>query len=368
MTFYDLLSRYKDIGDAFNHVSSRGVQKALEARNPDISHFIALLSPEAENHLEEMASMSHEITLRHFGRTMQLYTPIYISNYCDNRCVYCGFSASNRIERKKLDPEEVGEEARIIASSGLKHILVLTGESSEKSPLSYIKKCVKILKKYFTSISVEIYALTEDEYSELVAEGIDGLTIYQEVYDEEVYKTMHPSGPKSDYRFRLEAPARGAGIGMRNVNIGVLLGIDDWRREIFWLGLHAKYLQDEFPAVDIGVSLPRLRPHAGGFKAPHKVDDRAMVQLITALRIFLPRVGISISTREEPDFRENLIALGITRMSAGSSTYVGDRTSKFHNAGNLPQFEISDKRGVAEIMALLERKKYQPVLKDWLHI
>ena len=368
MSFYETYSRYKDIDSAFGLVSCGDVEMALAVRNPDINHFMALLSPAAEKYLEEIALRSHETTLRYFGKTIQLYTPLYLSNYCENRCAYCGFSAANRIERRRLTPEEVENEARAIASTGLQHILVLTGESRTMSPLSYIKECVRVLTKYFNSISIEIYALREDEYAELVLEGVDGLTIYQEAYNEEIYKKMHPAGPKSVYAFRLEAPERGAGSGMRNVNIGVLLGLDEWRREAFWLGLHAKYLQDMFPDVEIGASLPRLRPHEGTFTIPHKVDDKAMVQIITALRIFLPRIGISISTREDAKLRENLIAIGLTRMSAGSSTYVGGHTVYSHDSQNLPQFEISDKRSVAEIMVMLGRKGYQPVLKDWLHI
>ena len=330
--------------------------------------FAWMLSEDAQGSLEEMANIARDITLRNFGRTMQLYTPLYLSNYCENRCVYCGFNADNTIERRRLSLEEVEKEARAIAMSGLKHILILTGESHQMSPLSYIKECVSILKKYFASISVEIYALTEAEYAELVSSGVDGLTIYQETYDENIYESVHPSGPKRNYAFRLGAPARGARAGMRNVNIGVLLGINDWRREAFQLGLHAKSLQDKFSDVEIGVSLPRIKPHAGSFEAPYKVDDRAMVQILTALRIFLPRVGISISTREDPDFRDNLIAIGLTRMSAGSSTYVGGHTTGIKNSGHKPQIEISDKRSVAEMMTALQNKGYQPVLKDWLHI
>ncbi len=330
--------------------------------------FMALLSPDAEAHIEDMARRSRELTLRYFGKTIQLYTPIYISNYCENRCAYCGFNADNKIDRKRLSPEEVEREACAIAQTGLEHILLLTGESRTMSALSYIKDCVRILNKYFSSISVEIYALTETEYAELIAEGVDGLAIYQETYDEEIYKSVHPSGPKSDYKFRLEAPERGARAGMRNINIGALLGLGDWREEVFRLGLHAKYLQDKFPGVDIGVSLPRLKPHAGSFTASHKVSDRAMVQMITALRIFLPRLGISISTREKADFRDNLIPLGLTRISAGSSTYVGGHTAGSINKDNLPQFEISDKRNVAEIMKMLGQKGYQPIMKDWLRI
>ena len=330
--------------------------------------FAWMLSEDARSSLEEMAQTARAITLKNFGRTIQLYTPLYLSNYCENRCVYCGFNADNHIERKRLSLEEVEKEARAIAQTELKHILILTGESRTMSPLSYIKECVTILKKYFTSISIEIYALTEAEYAELVLCEVDGLTIYQETYNEKVYEDMHPSGPKRDYAFRLGAPERGARAGMRSVNIGVLLGISDWREEAFRLGLHARSLQDRFPDVEIGVSLPRIRPHAGSFEAPYKVDDRAMVQIITALRIFLPRAGISISTREEPGFRDNLIPIGLTRMSAGSSTYVGGHAVGIESAGDKPQFEISDKRSVAEMMAVLQRKGYQPVLKDWLHI
>lgn len=369
MSFYNLLSQYKNIGNAFDLVSAKDVERALTADRLSVDDLLSLLSPAAEPYLEEMAVKSNEMTLRYFGKTMQLYTPLYISNYCENRCAYCGFNAANKIDRRRLSLEEVEREARAIAQTGLKHILVLTGESRAESPVSYIKECVRILKRHFSSISVEIYALTESEYTELILEGVDGLTIYQEAYDEEVYKDMHPKGPKSDYKFRLDAPERGASSGMRNVNIGVLLGIDDWRREAFWLGLHAKYLQDAFGEVEIGASLPRMRPHAGSFTPPYKVDDRAMVQIITALRIFSPRLGISISTREDPDFRENLIAVGLTRMSAGSSTYVGGHASKIIGAdGREPQFEISDKRSVADMMDMLQRKGYQPVLKDWLHI
>ena len=367
MSFYGTYTQYKNIDGFFGSIQLRDVERAIGANCPGTEDLLALLSPAAEGRLEEMAFKAHETTLRHFGRAIQLYTPLYLSNYCENRCAYCGFSAANSIKRQRLSLEEVEKEARVIASTGLQHILILTGESRSKSPLSYIKDSIKIIKKYFSSIAVEIYALTEAEYRELVEAGVDGLTIYQEAYDEEVYKKMHPSGPKSDYSFRLEAPERGGRAGMRNINIGALLGLDEWRREAFWLGLHARYLQDNFPEVEIGASLPRLRPHEGSFKILHKVDDKSLAQIIIALRIFLPRLGIAISTREEALLRENLIPLGVTRVSAGSSTYVGGHTAGTGEDGR-PQFEISDTRSVPEMMAILERKGYQPVLKDWLHI
>lgn len=349
MSFYDIYVKYKELSSG-----------------PEIEKLSSLLSPEAESNLEEMAVKAHNLTLKHFGKTIQLYTPMYLSNYCDNQCIYCGFNIKNEVERKKLTLDEVEKEAQFISSTGLKHILILTGESREESPVGYLKDCIRVLRKYFSSISIEVYPLTQEEYAQLVSEGVDGLTIYQETYDEEVYNKMHLSGPKKDFRFRLDAPQRGCEAGMRNVNIGVLLGLNDWRKEIFLLGLHAKYLQDNFTDVEIGISIPRLRPQVGDFKAIAEVSDKNIVQIILALRIFLPRLGISVSTRENPAFRENLVPLGITRMSAGSTTRVGGHT--VGREAGLEQFEICDERSVEEIKDMLNRKGYQPVLKDWMHL
>jgi len=359
MSYYNIYTRYKNLD--FN-------QLVLADLSADEAQFIALLSTEAEINLEEMAVRANDITLRNFGRTMQFYTPIYLSNFCENQCVYCGFNVLNKIARRKLTPEELKAEARFISSTGLKHVLVLTGDSRSASPLSYIKDSLKILRDFFSSLSVEIYALTEGEYSELVSEGVDGLTIYQEVYDEDVYKKMHLAGAKKDYLFRLDAPERGAKAKMRNINLGVLLGLNDWRKEVFFLGLHAKYLQDSYPDLEVGVSLPRIRPQAGNFNVPYEVTDRNIVQILVALRIFLPRLGIALSTRENPEFRNNLIPLGITRISAGSSTYVGGHTVKVSADRGVPQFEIADLRDVKEMKEFLEKKGYQPVLKDWMRI
>lgn len=370
MSYYETIAQYKnfDFNKAFNAVSADRARMAVNSESLDTDRFLSLLSPAAESYLEEMAQKSRQITLRNFGRVIQLYTPLYLSNYCENECVYCGFSAKNDIERKRLTPDEVRAEAESIAATGLKHILVLTGESRKMSPLDYVKDCIKVLKRYFSSITIEIYPLTEDEYREAAAEGVDGLTIYQEVYDEDIYYTMHPGGPKRDYSFRLDAPERGARAGMRSVSIGVLLGLDDWRKEVFLMGLHAKYLQDRYPEVEIGVSLPRLRPQLGSFKAPYSVKDKDIVQMILALRLFVPRLGITISTREDPAFRENLIGLGVTRMSAGSTTVVGGRIAEKKGDTQPSQFDILDRRSVDEIKAVLESKEYQAVLKDWLRL
>jgi len=342
------------------------IETILQKNTLTPDDFAALLSGDAENYLEPMAIRAQEITLRNFGKTIQLYTPIYLANFCDNRCLYCGFNADNDIERKKLSLPELKQEAQVVASSGLKHVLLLTGESRKMSPVSYIAESIKLLREYFSSISIEVYPLSEAEYRMLVESGVDGLTIYQEAYDQDVYRQVHPSGPKSDYFFRLEAPERGAKAGMRNINIGALLGLADWRKEIFSCGRHAKYLQDKFPEVEIGVSLPRLRPHQGNFQPVYTVSDKNIAQIILALRIFLPRSGITISTRESAEFRANLIPLGITRLSAGSSTQVGGRIVQETRPDNSCQFEISDHSSVDEVKLMIQAKGYQPVVKDWM--
>lgn len=370
MSFYDIYSQNKDLDleDVFRSISSFSVLGSLEGNSLYVEQFLGLLSPQAENNLESMAQRAHALTRNYFGNTIQLYAPMYLSNYCDNACLYCGFNLNNNIRRRKLTLEEVKKEAQFVSSSGLKHILILTGESRLNSPVSYIQDCVAVLKKYFTSISIEVYPLAENEYAQLVAQGVDGLTIYQEVYDEQLYSKMHISGPKQDYKFRLDTPERGAKAKMRSISIGALLGLGDWRKEAFLLGLHAKYLLDNFPDVEVGISVPRIQPQVSGFKPISHVSDRNIVQIILALRIFLPRLGITISTRENPEFRENLIALGVTRMSAGSVTNVGGYTLYREENDQFSQFEIQDQRTIGEIKTVLEKRGYQPVFKDWLYL
>lgn len=370
MDFYNTfcLNRDRDFINLFSAVSDRDVERAIARENMGLMDFLILLSPAAGKHLEHMANKAHETTLRHFGKTIQLYTPLYVSDYCDNHCLYCSFSAKNTFARTKLTLEEVEREAAFIAATGLRHILLLSGESRTESPVAYLRDCVGILKRHFHSIAIEVYPLTEAEYESLINAGVDGLTIYQETYDEKIYDRIHPGGPKKDFRFRLAAPERGAGCRMRQVTIGALLGLTDWRKEIFFAGLHAQYLQDQFPDVEIGVSVPRLRPHAGKFKPLSIVNDRDLVQIIIALRLFLPRLGISLSTRENPQLRDNLLPLGITRLSAGSSTGVGERIAATDQHDALRQFEIADHRGIAEMIASLLNKGYDPILSDWCPI
>jgi len=363
LSFYEARRRYDnfDFESFFERVTGDRIKRIIVKNRLGKLDYLALLSPRAEQYLEEMAQRAHRLTVQHFGRVIFLYTPLYLANYCVNQCVYCGFKAHNTLKRKKLSPAEVAEEARIIAATGLKHILILTGESRKESPVSYIKECVEVLKEYFTSISIEVYPLEEEEYTRLVSAGVDGFTMYQEVYDEEVYDELHPAGPKRNYRFRLEAPERACRAGIRTVNVGALLGLHDWRTEAFFTGLHADYLQNVYPDVDVSISPPRMRPQLGGFLPRVSVSDKNLVQYILAFRLFMPRGGITISTRERSELRDRLILLGATKMSAGSCTAVGGRS----NHDSIGQFEISDERGVAEMAQMIYARGYQPVYKDW---
>ena len=365
MSFYEeKYLKYKefDFEGFFDGVTDAHITGALQKERLSEADYLALLSGKASAFLEPMARKARQLTLQHFGRVVLLYTPMYLANYCENQCAYCGFNAANNIRRRALSIEEVEMEAKAISSTGLRHILVLTGESRNLSPVSYIKSCIEVLGEYFQSISIEIYPLETGEYRELVEAGADGITIYQEVYDEDVYMSVHLKGPKKNYMYRLNAPERACAASMRSVNTGALLGLADWRKEAFFAGLHADYLQDRYPETEVSVSFPRLRPHAGSFEPGCSVSDRDLVQMMLAFRLFMPRAGITISTRENPALRDNLVGLGVTRMSAGSSTEVGGHVLEDKTEG---QFEISDRRSVEEIRRMIFSKGFQPVFKDW---
>lgn len=363
MSFLSEALRLNDepLDQRFNAVTENEARTVLGRDHIDEGGFAALLSPAAAPHLEAMARRAHELTLRHFGRTISLFTPLYVSNHCANHCRYCGFAAPNAIPRARLGLDEVLAEGRAIAATGLKHLLLLTGEAPRKAGVDYLEECVRILRPMFPSISIEVFPMETADYERLTRAGVDGLTVFQETYDPVLYAELHPAGPKRDYAFRLDTPHRGAEAGMRVVNIGALLGLTDWRREIYATGLHAAWLQRRYPGVDVAVSLPRMRPHAGAFQPARLVSDRELVQAMTALRIFLPRLSITISTREAPDFRDNILPLGVTRMSAGVSTAVGGHAKP----GQTGQFEISDPRSVAEMTDMLRSRGYQAVFKDW---
>lgn len=364
MDFYKIIKEYKDFDfKGFDEkVTEAQVQVVLAKDTLTETDFLTLLSGSASRYLEQMADKAKRLTYQHFGKVILLYTPLYLANYCVNRCAYCGFNAENNIVRGRLELSEVEKEAEHISKSGLKHILILTGESKKYSPVAYIKECIEVLKKYFSSISIEIYPLNTNEYMSVIASGVDGLTVYQEVYDEEIYKAVHLGGPKKDYLYRLNAPERACNAGMRSVNVGALLGLNDWREEAFFTGMHASYLQNKYSETELGVSLPRLRPHTGSFQPKCDVSDRELVQIMLAFRLFLPRVGITISTRERKELRDNLVGLGVTKMSAGSSTEVGGRSDEKKTVG---QFSISDERSVEDIKNMIYSKGYQPIFKDW---
>lgn len=364
MSFYESYLRFRDINlnSFFDRVSEGDVLRSISRERLSEEDLLVLLSPKANSYLEPMALKAKQLTHQHFGKVIFLYTPLYLANYCVNQCIYCGFNITNSIIRKKLSIQEVEQEAKAISATGLRHILILTGESRQHTPVSYIRECVEVLKRYFRSITIEIYPLEADEYAELILAGVDGLTIYQEVYNEDIYGQLHLKGPKRDYKYRLDAPERACKASMRSVNIGALLGLDDWRREAFFTGLHAAYLQDKYLDTEISMSLPRMRPHVGEFQPRYDVSDRNLVQAMLALRLFMPRAGITISTRERAELRDNLIGLGVTKMSAGTSTEVGGHTQADTSEA---QFNISDSRSVEEMRRLIYSKGYQPVFKDW---
>jgi 2-iminoacetate synthase len=258
--------------------------------------------------------------------------------------------------------DEIEREAEAIAGTGLKHILLLTGESRTMSSMAYLKSSVQCLSRYFSSVAIEIYPLDTDEYRELIVDGVDAMTLYQETYNRSLYDVLHVKGPKKNFAYRLDAPGRACDAGMRSVNIGALLGLDVYHRDLFLTGLHAWYLMKTYPDTEISVSFPRMRPHTGSYHPEHPVSDREFVQILTAMRLFLPRAGITISTREAESFRNNILPLGVTKMSAGSCTAVGGRT---RDAEDIGQFEISDERSVDEMVRYLGQAGYQPVFKDW---
>ena len=272
------------------------------------------------------------------------------------------FAAAHQVGRKKLSPMEIEQEARAIAATGLHHLLILTGESRQHSPVAFIEDSLRILASSFSSIGLEVYPLHIEEYERLIRCGADGLTMYQETYHASTYAHVHVRGPKRDMRFRLEGPERACQAGIRTVTVGALLGLYDWRYDVLFTGLHADYLQRRFPEVEVSVSLPRLRPHVGTYRPYCSVTDRQFVQSILALRLFLPRAGITLSTREAPALRDRLIPLGITKMSAGSRTTVGGYTGAGDGAG---QFAVCDERSVAQVQEAIAQAGYKAVFRDW---
>jgi 2-iminoacetate synthase len=365
MSFSNLLDQYADFDfDGFWQSRTKAhVRRCLAKEKLTPIEFLTLLSPAAGEQLEAMAQKARRLTIQHFGRTIQLYIPLYISNHCNSECIYCGFNRRYPIKRRKLTMDEIDIEARAIAGTGMRHILVLTGEAPKLTPIEYLTASVKLLKRYFASIAIEMFPMETQAYMQLQKAGVDGLTIYQEVYDRETYQQVHLAGRKMDYQYRLDAPARGAEAGFRWVNIGALFGLAAPLKEAFWTGLHAHYLTNRYLNTEISISMPRINPAEGGYQPEYILNDRTFVQILNAFRLFLPRAGIPISTRERAAFRDHLMQLGATRLSAGSRTGVGGYTKM--ETSQCQQFEISDDRSVSEIVAAIRAGGLQPVYKDW---
>lgn len=324
--------------------------------------FQLLISPEALTHLEVLAQFSREITLRRFGRMISLYVPLYLSSYCVNSCSYCGFNAHNNIVRSILSEDQVRKELKTLRNEGFGHVLLLTGEAPQKTPTDWISHMVYIASEIMDHVSVEVFPMSKEEYKQLVKAGCDAVTVYQETYDRKVYSKVHPSGPKKDYDWRYETPIRAAQASMRGVGLGFLAGLAPWRQEALAMYDHALKLMETDWKVRPAFSFPRLRPHAGHFEVPHPVTDAEIAQLIFALRIAFPDAEIVLSTRESAEFRNGFIGLGVTRMSAGSSTKVGGYSETVDQTG---QFEICDDRPPSEIADTIWKAGYEPVWKDW---
>ncbi|SDH97043.1 2-iminoacetate synthase ThiH [Propionivibrio dicarboxylicus] len=365
MSFRDSIDRYADFDfpGFFERVTDADVERALAAEKLSVTDFLTLLAPPAARRIEAMAQRASQLTVQHFGRTIQMFIPLYLSNHCNNRCAYCGFNVGNDMPRRVLDLDAIEAEAEAIARTGMQHVLILTGEDRRITPPEYIAAAARCLKRHFASVSIEVYPLHEEEYRALRAAGVDGMTVFQETYDPVTYRRVHLGGKKRDYGWRLDAPERAARAGLRLVNIGPLLGLAEPRREIFFTGLHARYLEDHYLQTEVAISLPRINPAEGSFDADHRIGDKSFVQFMTALRMFLPRAGITVSTRERAEFRDAILPLGVTRFSAGSSTGVGGYVDP-PDADAL-QFEITDQRSVAEVAAALVARRFQPVFKDW---
>lgn len=317
------------------------------------------------NDIEALAQKAYLLTKQYFGKAIGLYAPLYISNFCENECLYCGFNTGVKFKRRKLSLAEIEKECQAIQRTGIQNILLLTGESRTQSPVSYIKEAVLIAKKYFPYIAVEIYPLETEEYRELYLAGVDGVTIYQETYDREVYKTVHLRGKKTDYDYRVNAPERIAEAGIRNISLGVLLGLTDWRKDTQVLFDHLNRLMSKYPGVEYGLSFPRIRDWPGCKFKYHPVSDQEMVEIFATARTLFPRIDINLSTRESAQFRDNILPIGITRMSAGSITTVGGYDQK---TSDEPQFEIDDDRSLDEVKKMLIANDYDPVLTSWRKI
>ncbi len=357
----------------YSRYTAADVKRALENETCSVEDFKALLSPAAEPFLEQMAAKAKYETSKHFGNTVYIFTPLYIANYCENYCIYCGFNCYNDINRKKLNSEEIEHEMKIIADSGIEEILMLTGESRGQSDVKYIGEACKLATKYFKNVGLEIYPVNVDEYRYLHECGADYVTVFQETYDSDKYETLHLLGHKRVFPYRFEAQERALMGGMRGVGFSALLGLADFRKDALASALHVYFLQRKYPYAEYSLSCPRLRPIINNDKInPLDVGERQLCQVLCAYRIFMPFVGITVSSREQKHFRDGIVKIAATKVSAGVSTGIGDHESKYtgkEDAGTGDeQFEISDSRSFEQMYEDMESEGMQPVLNDYVYV
>ncbi|MCX8065688.1 MAG: 2-iminoacetate synthase ThiH [Candidatus Hydrogenedentes bacterium] len=358
--------------EIYSQTTEEDVLDALKKERINIRDLIALLSPTAQKHLEKIAQKAHQITRLHFGRTISIYAPLYLSNHCASDCIYCFFSSHSGLREKRvtLNYEQIQEECKTLSNKGIQTVLLLTGDAPKIVPIEYIAKAVEIAKNYFSSIGLEIYAMDEEQYALMTNKGVEGVTLYMETYDKDTYDKVHLSGKKKDYFYRLHALERAGKAGIRKLTCGVLLGLSDWRCDLVWLALHASYLQKICWKSTVALSFPRLKHTPPRFKPPYPVNLQEFVQIIVSMRLFLPYSPFNLSTREPAEVRDNLIPLGITSMSAGSSTRPGGykvykETQDSQDKPVLMQFEIDDTRSVEEVVEAIKNKNYDPVWVDF---
>lgn len=346
--------------------TSADVKKALNSDNISVEDFKALLSPAALPFLEEIAQKAQDETRKHFGNSVYMFTPLYISNYCENYCIYCGFNCHNKIKRAMLNTEEIEKEMKAIADTGLQEILILTGESRSKSDVKYIGEACKIASKYFKVVGIEVYPMNSDEYAYLHSCGVDFVTVFQETYNSDNYETLHLAGHKRIFPYRINAQERALMGGIRGVGFAALLGLDDFRKDAFATGYHAYLLQRKYPHAEIAFSCPRLRPIINNDKInPKDVHEPQLLQIICAYRLFMPFASITISTRECPRFRDNIIQIAATKISAGVDVGIGGHSGE--KEGD-EQFEISDNRSVKEVYDMIKKNGMQPVMSDYIYV
>ncbi len=368
MDFQELVTNqsWDEIKIQIESSSAKDVRDVLSKKDVlSVKDFAVLISPAAKDFLEEMAQMSVALTRKRFGNTIQLFAPLYLSNECQNICTYCGFSLTNKIPRKTLTNAEILAEANVLKSRGIEHVLLVTGEAQKTVGVDYIGNAIDLLQPLFANISIEVQPLEQEDYGYLRDKGLYSVLVYQETYNKEKYHLYHPKGKKSNFQYRLDTPDRLGRAGIHKIGIGALLGLEDWRVDSFFTALHLEYLEKKYWQTKFSVSFPRMRPYEGGEFSVYEMSEKDLLQLIFAWRIFRENLELSLSTRERAHFRNHALALGITSMSAASSTEPGG----YSNPDTaLEQFETDDQRSVSEIEQAIRSKGLDPVFKDWLEL